>query len=94
MLTLDSKFSEYIGVLKAANACEEVMSFHDKMLAENPKLTVGDVYKVFYADPMVQIGNSCVSGRSRLVCLAKEEQVLAMAKQGLIIRLKRLLGLS
>jgi hypothetical protein len=51
MLTLKSKFADYIGVLKAAGACEEVMSFHDKMLAEDPKLTVGDVYAVFKADP-------------------------------------------
>jgi hypothetical protein len=51
MLTLKSKFADYIGILKAAGACEEVMSFHDKMLAEKPDLTVGDVYKVFQADP-------------------------------------------
>jgi hypothetical protein len=51
MLTLKSKFADYIGVLKAAGACEEVMSFHDKMLAEKPDLTVGDVYAVFKADP-------------------------------------------
>lgn len=51
MLTLKSKFADYIGVLKAAGACEEVMSFHDKMLAEKPELTVGDVYAVFKADP-------------------------------------------
>jgi hypothetical protein len=51
MLTLKSKFADYIGILKAAGACEEVMSFHDKMLAEKPKLTVGDVYAVFKADP-------------------------------------------
>lgn len=54
MLTLESKFADYIGILKAAGACEEVMSFHDKMLAENPKLTVGDVYKVFQADTTFQ----------------------------------------
>jgi hypothetical protein len=54
MLTLDSKFADYIGVLKAAGACEEVMSFHDKMLAEKPDLTVGDVYKVFQADATFQ----------------------------------------
>ncbi len=56
MLTLKSKFADYIGVLKAAGACEEVMSFHDKMLAEKPDLTVGDVYKVFYADPKFEDG--------------------------------------
>ena len=54
MLTLDSKFADYIGVLKAAGACEEVMSFHDKMLDEKPDLTVGDVYKVFQADTTFQ----------------------------------------
>ena len=50
MLTLKSKFADYIGVLKAAGACEEVMSFHDKMLKEKPDLLVGDVYAVFQKD--------------------------------------------
>lgn len=54
MLTLDSKFADYVAVLKAAGACEEVMAFHDKMLAENPSLTVGNVYKVFQADATFQ----------------------------------------
>jgi len=54
MLTLDSKFADYIGVLKAAGACGEVMEFHDKMLDEKPDLTVGDVYKVFQADTTFQ----------------------------------------
>ena len=54
MLTLDSKFSEYIDALKAVNACDEVMAFHDKMLDEKPDLTVGDVYKVFQADTTFQ----------------------------------------
>ena len=56
MLTLKSKFADYIGILKAAGACEEVMSFHDKMLAEKPDLTVGDVYAVFKADPKFEDG--------------------------------------
>jgi hypothetical protein len=50
MLTLESKFSDYIKVLTGAGACESVMEFHNAMIKKNPFLTVGDAYKIFFDD--------------------------------------------
>ena len=59
MLTLESKFSEYVEALRNGGACKEVVSIHDAMLAKNPKLTVGDVYKTFCEDPKFNEGWAC-----------------------------------
>jgi hypothetical protein len=56
MLTLESKFSDYVDALKTGGACEEVVSIHEEMLAKNPKLTVGDVYRTFCEDPKLNEG--------------------------------------
>ena len=46
-ITMESDFIEYVTALKKAGACTEVVAVHDKMLEENPKLKVSDVYKIF-----------------------------------------------
>jgi hypothetical protein len=51
MLTLKSKFSDYIEVLRKAGACEPVVAIHDDMVKKTPNLTVGEVYKTFSDDP-------------------------------------------
>lgn len=56
MLTLESKFSDYVEALRKAGACEPVVAIHDKMVKKNPDLTVGDVYKTFYDDPSLEQG--------------------------------------
>jgi len=56
MLTLESKFSDYVEALRKAGACAEVVAIHDEMLKKNPALTVGDVYKAFSEDPKFEEG--------------------------------------
>lgn len=56
MLTLESKFSEYVEALKKAGACAEVVAIHDEMLKKNPSLMVSDVYKTFCEDPKLNEG--------------------------------------
>jgi hypothetical protein len=56
MLTLESKFSEYVEALKKAGACAEVVAIHDEMLKKNPDLIVNDVYKTFVENPNLDEG--------------------------------------
>lgn len=56
MLTLESRFSEYVEALRKAGACAEVMAFHDEMIQKTPDMTVGDAYKIFYDDPKFEDG--------------------------------------
>lgn len=56
MLTLESKFSDYVEALRKAGACEPVVAIHDEMLKKNPDLTVGDVYRTFSEDPKFEEG--------------------------------------
>jgi hypothetical protein len=56
MLTLKSKFSDYVEALRKAGACADVVAIHDEMLKKNPDLTVGDVYKGFSDDPNFEDG--------------------------------------
>lgn len=59
MLTLESKFSDYVKALRNGGACEEVVSIHDEMLIKNPSLMVSDVYKTFCEDPKFNEGWAC-----------------------------------
>jgi hypothetical protein len=56
MLTLESKFSDYVEALRKAGACEEVVAIHDGILKKNPELTIDDVYKTFVKNPDLDEG--------------------------------------
>lgn len=56
MLTLESKFADYVESLRRCGACEPVVAEHDKMLAEHKDFTIGDLGKLFASDPKFDSG--------------------------------------
>lgn len=50
MLTLKSKFSEFVTVCSKAGACPEAVAWMEKQLAENKDMTFGDAMKNFVSD--------------------------------------------
>ena len=51
MLTLESKFSDYLKLSSGAGACEEAVAQHTEIVKKYPDKTIGDVFKEFEQDP-------------------------------------------